>query len=168
MWLATPTGFYSAVEHRTNRNLVVVRTRVHEDAVKLAQRVFKINATKARNKIISYNQSDYPWRVIVTKGQWASFVAQEAQRIDYGNFKSAVKARQGAKRESVYHRVWSALLGLERLDRVDVDEYPRYTQPPLLDDDAPDMAAIAEWDRLRQWMEDHKGSVSSGKRGSRR
>ena len=44
MWIATEHGFYSAVENRKDKKTVIVRTRVREDADRLAAWVGK-NAT---------------------------------------------------------------------------------------------------------------------------
>jgi len=119
MWLITTRGMFSAVQHDDDTNLLVVRTRVYDDAVHLAQAVNDADEDFGRGEtpaeVISYRSSDYPFRVILTRAEWTWFATLAASEVDYGNFKSAVAARQGHDREHVYHGVWSALLGLSRL-----------------------------------------------------
>lgn len=48
------------------------------------------------------------------RDDWQRAVVQLAERMDYDNFKDAVGAQQGMRREAVYHRVWRELLRLAR------------------------------------------------------
>jgi hypothetical protein len=131
MWTMTPAGFFSAVQHRDDPTLLVVRTRDRSDADHLvdwyatwAQDLIALWAdTKMAGdpgipdaEVVAYPVSDYPWRVIVPKAAWAAFLAEAVEDLDYGNFKDAVKKAQGPDRAMVYTNVWSALLRLEDLD----------------------------------------------------
>lgn len=135
MWIMTPSGFFSAVQHNDDPTLLVVRTRDHSDAETLlgfyvAHRTSLLNQAERaaaagqpfpmpempEPAIVQYDHADYPWRVITPKDVWGRFVAMQAMTIDYGNFKDAVKERQGADRARVYSAVWSDLLALEDLD----------------------------------------------------
>ena len=114
MWIATTTGFLSAVKAKDDTDDLFVRARVKGDLTPL---ILWVNGTgKHAPEIITYEHSDYPWRVRVTKDDLAGFLVAEVLNIDYGNFKSAVAEVQGKPRSHVYSGVWSALLGLERLD----------------------------------------------------
>lgn len=121
MWLTTPTGFYSAVQHNTEPDTLVVRTRVYSDALALATFLVARNK-KSYGKAIptelikTKDYSDYPWRVFVARRHWVDFVAFQAQTISYGNFKSEVGRVQGYDRAHVYSNVWSDLLELEDKD----------------------------------------------------
>lgn len=129
MWLITPHGMFSAVQHRDNPDLLVVRERVYADAERLRtwyQDWLDGLATAAGSDldlpdlpladITVYEHSDYPWRVIMPRTAWAAFLAEAAEDIDYGNFKDQVKATQGEDRAHVYARVWAVLLSLEYSD----------------------------------------------------
>jgi hypothetical protein len=121
MWLTTTTGFYSAVQHNTEPDTLVVRTRHYSDALALANfivtRYKKQFAKTIPSTLIKTKEySDYPWRVFVARKHWVDFVAYQAQNVDYGNFKSEVSRVQGYDRSHVYSDVWSALLGLEDID----------------------------------------------------
>lgn len=107
MWIATEHGFYSAVENRHDKNTVLVRTRVREDAERLAQWVGK------KATVIDSPSADYPHRVVVTKKKWGEFVATAASNIDYDNFKNRV-GKHDRHRADVYHDVWAALMKLEK------------------------------------------------------
>lgn len=68
-----------------------------------------------RPQILAYHGTDYPFRIVITKNEWAAWLAVQALDIDYSNFKDRVTRTQGGPRHDVYSRVWSALLGLEKL-----------------------------------------------------
>ena len=103
----TTIGFYSVVEDRERDGHVLVRARDPDDIDRLAARLggVEVVATPAR---------DYAYRVSVPRSAWATEFAALAGEIDYGNFKSAVGARQGTRRAGVYGVVWETLLSLQR------------------------------------------------------
>jgi hypothetical protein len=127
MWTATTRGFFSAVQHRDDQGLLVIRTRVKADAAHLetwyaawraSLEALDPSATDGlpTPQIVAYAVSDYPWRVIVPRSAWGAFLAETVEDLDYGNFKDAVKDTQGTDRAQVYSSVWAALLRLEDLD----------------------------------------------------
>jgi hypothetical protein len=112
MWLMTPRGFFSAVQkHEDGTIRVTVRARVKQDLLNLSDLL--PDAKPYQEKFFT----DYPWRINVTKEEWAKACAVMALEIDYGNFKDEVKVKQGAARAAAYGRVWSVLLSLERRAR---------------------------------------------------
>jgi hypothetical protein len=136
MWIATTTGFYSAVAHKHDKRLVVVRSRVLQDADALAgwvnrYRADYIGSEPGEAEVVAYRQSDYPWRVIITKQEWAQFLTFEAEGIDYTNYKDAVTKRQGRERHDIYARVWGVLLGLSKLPGAMKDHGKRAVPHPL-------------------------------------
>lgn len=162
MWTATAQGFFSAVQHRDDPNLLVVRTRDHADAATLmawyaAWRTDMAKITHAltrkptpqegpRPAITTYAWSDYPWRVIMPRSAWGAFLAESVEDLDYGNFKDAVKQTQGADRATVYGKVWQALLALEDLD-------PMGRRPTFQEDEPWDLYDTQE-DRADETWED--------------
>lgn len=121
MWLFTTDGFYSGVQHRTEPDTIVVRTRVKADAEHLAAWLLNWQGKPRRKAsiarlIVTRAGSDYPWRVMVPREAWAQFAMEAAYSTRYDNYKSAVLAKQGRDREAAYHDVWAALLRLERDD----------------------------------------------------
>lgn len=116
MWIASTTGFLSAVQANDNADNLVVRSRVKADLSPLIEFVTTHTMGAIVPEIITYEHSDYPWRIVAPKTVVSLFVAQQVMDVDYGNFKGAVAAVQGKPRANVYSGVWTALLGLERLD----------------------------------------------------
>jgi hypothetical protein len=110
MWIMTTFGFFSAVEKAEDRGtpFLTVRARVRKDLVEL----LALSSGK-RPKILDDNRGDYRYRARVRRGVLARIVSDQILGVDYANFKDAVRARQGAKREQVYHRVWSDLAELQ-------------------------------------------------------
>lgn len=147
MWIATPTGFYSAVAHKFEPELVVVRGRALQDVEALAawinrRRADLVGTPDGEVEVIAYQQSDYPWRVIATKGEWAAFLAFEVEGITYTNFKDEITRVQGRARHDIYSRVWGVLLGLSKLPNAMKDHgkravpHPLYGKPRWSRDDA--------------------------------
>ena len=89
---------------------VCVRARVLQDLHNL----FELDPMKAYlDEVIDTDNSDYRYRVYVTREDWVAAAAELAREIDYDNFKSQVAAMQGQQRADRYLRVWSALAGLQ-------------------------------------------------------
>jgi hypothetical protein len=107
MWVMTTDGFYSAVQKHGDDKLTI-RARDRDDLVTLQSKL------PAGYKITDGGGTDYPARIKnVTHQDWSDFLATEANSIDYDNFKSAVKARRGAKHAHAFGKCWNALLSLE-------------------------------------------------------
>ena len=102
MWLFTTQGLYSAVVHRDNRNLILVRARAREDLEALQVQLPQI-------EIVETPEADYRWRADVDREKWRWFLSAEAGEIDYDNFKGAVGERHGYDRACVYSDVWSVM-----------------------------------------------------------
>jgi hypothetical protein len=107
MWLVTTQGFYSAVESKTDPNMIVVRARVRRDIEALERQI-----PGAKKMIRDDLGTDYPFRIFVDRATWREAVVALTEAIDYTNFKDEVKARQGKKRASLYERLWGILFGL--------------------------------------------------------
>lgn len=101
MWVFCSCGFFSAVEHRCDSSLVMIRARFDGDLEKLLKK-YDIKAD-----VLKTACADYPFRVTISKDQWANAVKSEAESIDYDNFKSSV--HEGTARDTAYLRCWSAL-----------------------------------------------------------
>jgi hypothetical protein len=111
MWLTTTDGFYSAVDKGDRPGWLCVRGRVRGDL----ENLLALKALEGSDEgIIETGNSDYRFRVYVTREQWAAAVAEFAAAIDYSNFKDAVADRQGGERAHAYCDVWSALYRLQQ------------------------------------------------------
>jgi hypothetical protein len=111
MWLFTKFGFFSAVEHRDNSNVLIVRARVKRDIEELRKRL------PYRPRIKSTPDADYPYRIEVDRLTFSQILAKVVlDDLDYPNFKSAV-AKLDPKRADAYHEVWATLIYLEDRSR---------------------------------------------------
>ena len=95
MWLFTPKGFISVVQHRSDpQTLIRARSKEHLETL----------FPKLANSIIETAMADYPFRLPVSKNRFKEFAQELIETLDYDNFKSAIK-------EETYHdaclRVWS-------------------------------------------------------------
>jgi hypothetical protein len=124
MWVVTTRGFLSAVEHREEPDTIIVRARVRGDLDQLKPVVKGL-----RRRAFRDDSADYCYRVHVTREEWREALSLFGERIDYGNFKDAVKQEQGPVRAGIYMSVWSALTRLE--SRFAERYYGAYYHPPV-------------------------------------
>ena len=101
MWLFSKHGFFSAIEHFENADVIHVRARFKGDLERLCA------AYGLAPKVTHTPENDYPYRMDFPRAQWVKIVAGEAESIDYYNFKNAV--HDGTPRDGAYLNVWSAL-----------------------------------------------------------
>jgi hypothetical protein len=110
MWLITDRGFYSVVDKGDREGFLCVRGRVRADLDALLE-LEALN--KYADEIIETHDSDYRYRVYVSREDWQDAASDLASQIDYDNFKNVVAARQGRERARTYGAVWSELYGLQ-------------------------------------------------------
>lgn len=107
MWTMTVHGFVSAVEHRDDPDLLMVRSRDRESLDHLAEDL-------GLDQVDVYESlpSDYPFRIIVTKADYAQWCHAQAMKIDYDNFKTEASRHRNSQFMDFLHRVWVAGLSL--------------------------------------------------------
>jgi hypothetical protein len=111
MWLITDRGFYSVVDKGDREGYLCVRARVRGDI----ENLFKLDSLAGyAGEVIETGNSDYRFRVYVTREDWVTAASTLAAEIDYGNFKTAVGRRQGQDRADRYLDVWRDLYRLQR------------------------------------------------------
>ena len=109
MWIFTSTGFVSAVAHRDDADLIVVRARDLESLAPLIER------TGA--EVNPWEGSDYAFRIVVPREEFAAWVGEQADGIDYTNFKSSAHRRRGGAFADVLHDVWDVMYRFQRTQR---------------------------------------------------
>ncbi|MEX1219252.1 MAG: hypothetical protein WEB05_02570 [Solirubrobacterales bacterium] len=111
MWLVTDRGFFSVVDKGDRAGYLCVRARVRGDL----ENLFELESLAGYSAdVIETHNSDYRFRVYVTREDWIAAASDLADRIDYSNFKSAVAERQGHDRAHTYLDVWQDLYKLQR------------------------------------------------------
>jgi hypothetical protein len=108
MWTFTTDGFYSAVQHREDKGIMVVRCRKAADAFALQSRLLERGHPEYTVKHTP--EGDYAYRLFIPRTAWAQYLIHAVESIDYPNFKDAVAERQGLDRADVYHDVWQMML----------------------------------------------------------
>ena len=109
MWITSKHGFYSVVQIRTDKNLLMVRARVRGDLEKLLE----ISGQVERNcpEIISTPENDYPFRIIVARDLWENTLAPSLYKdIDYPNFKNTIT---DGERHRIYSAAWAVYRQLQ-------------------------------------------------------
>jgi hypothetical protein len=108
MWLFTSIGFFSVVEDEEHSGALKIRARAQEDLEALRDRYLP------DLEILRTEHTDYRFRAVVARDEWAHAAQALATDIDYPNFKAAVAQRQGSPRAKRYGRVWELMHGLQR------------------------------------------------------
>ncbi len=101
MWIFTSTGFVSAVVHRDDPEQIVVRARDRESLAPLIER------TGA--ELNPWEGSDYAFRIVLPRTEFTAWVAEQADAVDYTNFKSSAHRRRGGTFADVLHDVWDVM-----------------------------------------------------------
>lgn len=110
MWIMTANGFISAVEHRFNENYLLARSRTDEALIYLCDEL-----GIGLDKITHMNDADYVWRVVVSKEEFALFLAREVlHNLRYDNFKTFCKDHGAPEKYLTFlNGVWSKGLDMQ-------------------------------------------------------
>lgn len=109
MWIFCEQGFFSAVEHREQRDHVLIRARFEGDLERLITRYLPEQKDELI-AIIQYTEyADYAYRVKLSKSVFAEITKQIAENINYDNFKNHVHEGHNSKRDRAYMDCWAAL-----------------------------------------------------------
>lgn len=102
MWVLMNDAFFSVVQHREEKDVLVVRARVREDLIA----AFSVEA----DSIIESTDSDYRFRIFVTRRELKKALSTYIDDyLDYDNFKGSIHPKDKL-RYSVYMSVWAVLL----------------------------------------------------------
>ena len=103
MWMFCKSGMFSAVKHNAKAGVMLVRARLEGDL----ERLFKAHGMSDKYKVVEIPNSDYRFRVEMDTADWVRCATEEAEDIDYTNFKNAV--HDGTVRDAAYMGCWSAM-----------------------------------------------------------
>lgn len=102
MWVFTTSGFISAV---FKDGALQVRARDAKSLAPLAQ--------FAGVELIKSPIADYPYRLITDNETFSNWLADQAQGIDYSNFKSEISVTRGYQFAKPLNKVWSVMHEVE-------------------------------------------------------
>lgn len=117
MWVFTTGGFVSAVEHRDNADMLIVRARDRQSLETLVEGI-ELSGNAAGNEpqeveIFKKTPSDYPWRIEVSKATFAMVMVHEIMNyINYSNFKNSLTEIRGEKWHKAAMNVWVDMLAV--------------------------------------------------------
>lgn len=104
MWVFTSCGFFSAVQHEDDPDLIHVRARFQGDLERM------LHLLGIEERVLETPHNDYRFRVNLSRETWTHFLAREAAGIDYTNFKARVhQVTPDLGRNSAYMSVWWAM-----------------------------------------------------------
>lgn len=99
MWIFQNKSMISIVEDKDDPDYVVVRARVKEDLLDMFPETY----------IIESVNSDYQFRVFISKQEMALIIYGRIMGIDYHNFKNSIPANDDL-RYNAYSSVWYQML----------------------------------------------------------
>ena len=102
MWIFTNSAFVSAVRHRDQPGMLMIRARLRGDL----ERFFGASIDGAA--ITETPRADYRFRCVVTEQTFSAALLRAADAIDYPNFKSSIGHDDDFRHDS-YMDVWSAM-----------------------------------------------------------
>jgi hypothetical protein len=121
MWVFTRYGFYSVAcvrnkDGSVDTERVMVRARMREHLESLRERFPETGLGRA--EILVDAGTDYLYRLIVDKAEWASVVSQLAMEQTWPGFKSEAaryerRGRGAARYVEALHKVWWTMAKLQ-------------------------------------------------------
>ena len=109
MWVFTQDGFISAVDNGVVPGKLAVRAR-DKQSLELLSMI-------TDSPITEYPNTDYEYRVFVTKDEFSAFLVSHVDTLDYSNFKSRIHSTRGDVFYDACSNVWGAMLEVS-------DKYP--------------------------------------------
>lgn len=103
MWIFTTSGFVSAVSNPDG--IIKVRARDRASLEPLSKK-YQIEITQTPI-------ADYPYRLEISAENFAHWVNEQVNKIEYSNFKSEVQIHRGSNFAQVLQTVWSAMHDVE-------------------------------------------------------
>lgn len=110
MWIYTRDGFASVRASALNKDNVVLRFRTRRHAENYA------NACGA-DRIQESHDTDYRYRIEVSRRVFSGVMAREIEGLDYPNFKAAVSATGDGDYVSALHQTWVIHYDLQQAER---------------------------------------------------
>lgn len=156
MWLFTPDGFYSAVQHKDDPDRIMVRCRAKQHAERL---VAALPVEERPSVKETPPPADYRWRVSMTRAQWVYLAAHFAAQIAYLNFKNEAHKRENLTGfVSALHRVWDQMLDFQDDQHADTRGKGRWGRSASLA--ASHHHATDPWSSVDQWLGRHDEKVT--------
>jgi hypothetical protein len=126
MWVFTSGGFVSAVQLRSNEDLVMVRARDRQSLETMLEGIELSGVANdevfERPEIVSV-PGDYRWRVTISKATFVLFLQFEVLNyLNYDNFKTALTASRGKVYHDAAMGVWVKMLAVDDGPKEEVSE----------------------------------------------
>jgi len=105
MWIFTDTGFVSAVADTQCANNLIVRSRDRKSLEPLAE--------LTNTEIVTGAGTDYPHRLRCSRTDFANWLADHVNHLNYPNFKNQVVHTRGSEFAHPLMDVWAAMRQVE-------------------------------------------------------
>ena len=115
MWVFTQDGFISAVDNKQVPGKLSVRAR--------DKRSLELLSQTTGETIVKSKGTDYPYRIYVTRQQFADFLVDNVTTLDYPNFKNRVYDNRGRDFAHACGKVWSAMIDVTDKEAIGIGLY---------------------------------------------
>jgi len=113
MWLCTKFGFYSIVQK--TEGVFHVRSRLDQDLWNLVAAAGGEAGYLGHVEVLSSDDTDYRYRIIVDADMVAKIMATLGESIDYPNFKDNIHELPDQKDKlGAYSRMWEMMYQLQK------------------------------------------------------
>ena len=106
MWIFSKDGFVSVVEHRDDKELLLIRGRIKDDIEDIANLAEVLTGEKP--EIVEMPDADYRFRIFLSKHVFKEIMQVKIDDLDYPNFKSSIRDHD---RHNAYLDIWSVMHG---------------------------------------------------------
>lgn len=141
MWIFMPDGALSVVAHRHKPAILLVRSRERAILERLANDLTAQPGVAGPPPVLETPDADYAFRLEAHRGAFGAWIAREAHRIDWDNFKARADVVGSRPYAGALHRIWRVLW--EALAPV-----PARTSTDWWDRPDPEDGAAPTWDDL--------------------
>lgn len=122
MWLFTRYGFFSAAcaqkkNGAIDKDTMMVRSRTKRHLMNLKKRFPALST-----EILADSGTDYRYRMIISKSQWAEVVSEIASEQTWSNFKNEAArfAREDGESPNYVHAlhdIWGTMYGVQQNEK---------------------------------------------------
>ncbi len=102
MWTMTTNSFVSAVAHRDNPALLMLRSRDRESLTRVAE-----DLGLEADAVYSSLPADYAFRLVLSRSRYAIWCHDQASKINYENYKVEASRQRDGAFTAFLHRVWT-------------------------------------------------------------
>lgn len=124
MWLATKHGFFSVVQSDIRKDQFMVRARAEKDLENLITECVSLKGKRIKKSL----DSDYMFRIFISKQELDILMIFISDSINYSNFKDKIHTIKNQKDKVPYYmKIWNVMFDYQvQLHGLNYDVWAEY------------------------------------------